>query len=243
MKKAVLFSAIGVLAASFGQVAGAQESGRVVSSTPVIQQVAVPRQVCGAQPVAQGSGGGAVVGAIVGGLLGNTIGHGMGRAAATGIGAVAGAGIGSSVGSNTQYAQQCTTQTTYENRTVGYNVVYEYGGKQYTTQMAYDPGQNVNLQVTPVGGNAQGVITAPPLGQNQAGTAQPAMAAPSGQPVAVIVPTQMAYPVTYAAPYYYGGYGYAPSYYYPPVSLSLGFGYSRGWGGGWGGHHHHGHWR
>lgn len=38
-------------------------------------------------------------------------------------------------------------------------------------------------------------------------------------------------------PYYY------PRYYYPPVSLSLGFGYYRGWGGGYhGGYHGGGHW-
>jgi uncharacterized protein YcfJ len=45
MKQAVLLSAMGVMA-SFATVAGAEELGRVVSSTPVIQQVAVPRQVC-----------------------------------------------------------------------------------------------------------------------------------------------------------------------------------------------------
>ena len=32
-----------------------------------------------------------------------------------------------------------------------------------------------------------------------------------------------------------------PRYYYPPVSLNLGFGYYHGWGGG--GYHHHRHWR
>jgi uncharacterized protein YcfJ len=254
MKNAVLFSAIGVLAASYGQVAGAQETGRVVSSTPVVQQVAVPRQVCGVQPMVQqqSSGGGAVVGAIVGGLLGNTIGHGMGRAAATGLGVVAGAGIGDSIENRgqQQFAQQCSTQTTYENRTVGYNVVYEYAGKQYSTQLPYDPGQNINLQLTPVGGaptapaaqsrpgSAPPVVVAPPVGQSA--TVQPLAAPAYEQPVATIVPSTMvypaAYPVAYAAypaPYYYG----APAF-YPPIGLSFNFGFSRGWGG-----HHHRHWR
>lgn len=251
MKKAVLCSAIGMLAASYGQAASAQETGRVISSTPVIQQVAVPRQVCGVQPVVQqqSSGGGAVIGAIVGGLLGNTIGHGMGRAAATGLGVVAGAGIGDSVENRgQQFAQQCSTQTTYENRTVGYNVVYEYAGKQYSTQLPYDPGQNINLQVTPVGGapmqpansaqgrpaNAAPVVVAPPVGQSA--TVQPLAAPVQEQPVATIVPSTMVYPATYpvySAPYYYG----APAF-YPPIGLSFNLGYSRGWGG-----HHHGHWR
>ena len=52
----------------------AQERGRVLSSTPITQQVAVPQQVCSDQPVAvapRSTGAGAVVGAIAGGLLGN----------------------------------------------------------------------------------------------------------------------------------------------------------------------------
>ena len=99
-----------------------QEVGRVIATTPVVQQVAVPRQVCNApQPVQQqSSGGGALLGAVVGGLLGNTVGHGMGRAAATGIGAVVGAGVGDRIESQgqPQMAQQCTTQTFYENRPI-----------------------------------------------------------------------------------------------------------------------------
>ena len=45
----------------------AQEQGRVLSSTPITQQVAVPQQVCSDQPVAvapRSTGAGAVVGAI-----------------------------------------------------------------------------------------------------------------------------------------------------------------------------------
>ena len=48
MKKSILLAALGV--AAFGAVR-AQEVGSVISSTPVIQQVAVPRQVCSNQPV------------------------------------------------------------------------------------------------------------------------------------------------------------------------------------------------
>lgn len=39
----------------------------------------------------------------------------------------------------------------YENRTVAYNVVYEYAGKQYAVQMPNDPGPSIQLQLTPVG--------------------------------------------------------------------------------------------
>jgi uncharacterized protein YcfJ len=234
MRKIVLFSALSVLSA-MGTVASAEEIGRVISSTPVIQQVAVPRQVCNVQQVLQPapSGGGAVLGAIVGGLLGNQIGHGMGRAAATGIGAVAGAGVGNSLEARgqPQAVQQCTTENTYENRAVGYNVIYEYAGKQFSVQMPYDPGPSIRLQVTPVAGSvapSQGsnVVTAPAIEQSAV-----------GQPIAqvIAVPTAAAYPAYYPAypAYYPAYYGYP---YYPPVSLSLGFGFF----GGGGGFHHHG---
>src|SRR5688572_10705279 len=148
MKKAVLFSAIGLLT-SAGPVFAVEEVGRVISSVPVIQQVAVPRQVCNNQPMVvqqPNSGAGAVLGAIAGGLLGNQIGHGGGRAAATVIGAIGGAGVGSSIegsGSYVQNVQQCTTQTFYENRAVAYNVTYEYAGREHTVQLPYDPGATI----------------------------------------------------------------------------------------------------
>ena len=43
----------------------------------------------------------------------------------------------------------CRSVTNFESRTIGYKVVYEYAGKQYTTQMAQDPGATVSLQITP----------------------------------------------------------------------------------------------
>ncbi|MBT3068171.1 glycine zipper 2TM domain-containing protein [Rhodoferax sp. U11-2br] len=212
-----------ILVAALALVCGttfAQEVGRVVSSTPVIQQVAVPRQVCSTEQVAVAqpkSGAGAVMGAIAGGAMGNAIGHGSGQAAATMLGLFGGAVLGDRIegqgDTQLQNVQRCSSQTFYENRTVAYNVVYEYAGKQYSVQMPQDPGPTLQLQVTPVG-------------------AAPAAAAPTAQlsydqvqPTTVIV-TQPVYPV------------YAPRPYYPPVSLNLGWGY---WGGNYG--HGHGHWR
>lgn len=43
----------------------------------------------------------------------------------------------------------CRSVTNFETRTIGYKVVYEYAGKQYTTQLADDPGATVSLQITP----------------------------------------------------------------------------------------------
>ncbi|MEO8654703.1 MAG: hypothetical protein ABI409_11325 [Ramlibacter sp.] len=176
MKKAVLFSAMGVLAAS-GSIARADEVGRVLEASPVIQQVQVPRQVCSNQVVGgqPNSGAGAVVGGLAGGAIGNSGGGGGGRAAATVLGVVGGALLGNSVESaNNQprNIQRCTTQTFLENRTVAYNVRYEYAGREHSVQMPYDPGPTIRLQVTPVADNAPaqsqqgGVIVAPPVQGN-----------------------------------------------------------------------------
>ena len=37
----------------------------------------------------------------------------------------------------------------YETRVVGYQVVYEYAGKRYSTELKRDPGAMVRLQVVP----------------------------------------------------------------------------------------------
>ena len=150
-----------VAIASLGTLTGfhaqADEIGKVISSTPIIQQVAVPRQVCSnEQVVTQGqkSGAGAAMGAIAGGAVGNSMGQGSGRAAATMLGIFGGAILGEKIeGPGTpevRHVQNCSQQMFYENRTMSYNVVYEFAGKQYTVQMPTDPGPTVRLQVTPV---------------------------------------------------------------------------------------------
>jgi len=172
------------------------------------------------------------MGAIAGGAAGNAIGNGGGRAVATVIGLVGGAMIGDRIeGSNNQVQnmQQCTTQTYYENRPSHYNVVYEYQGTQYSTQMANDPGQYVRLQVTPVGAMTPAPQTFQSAPQQPQAYVQPA---PVEQQPVYVQPAYVqpvAYPVYYPRPYYA-----AP--YYPPIGLSLNFGYSRGYGG-------HRHWR
>lgn len=148
----------GLLAlAAAGAAQAQEEQGRVISSTPVVQQVAVPRQVCQDQTVTvpgRKSGAGALIGGIAGGAMGNAVGNGSGRALATVIGLMGGAIVGDRIEGGgqdrTQTVQQCNTQNFYENRTVAYNVVYEYAGRQYNTQMPNDPGRYVRLSVTPV---------------------------------------------------------------------------------------------
>jgi uncharacterized protein YcfJ len=167
----MLTGLMGVLASAPVQ---AQEVGKVISSTPIIQQVAVPRQVCNTQQVVtegQKSGAGAVMGAIAGGTVGNQIGGGSGRAAATMLGIFGGAIMGDKIeGGGTpevKNVQNCTQQMFYENRTMAYNVVYEFAGKQYTVQMPQDPGPTVRLQITPMVPAAStntGYTNVPPAG-------------------------------------------------------------------------------
>ncbi len=137
--------------------ASAQELATVISSTPVIQQVAIPRQVCTTEQVAvqpTKSGAGALMGGIAGGAMGNAVGDGSGRTAATLLGIVGGAILGDRIegspAAQTQNVQRCSTQNFYENRTIAYNVVYQYADKQYSVQMPRDPGPTIRLQITPI---------------------------------------------------------------------------------------------
>ena len=245
MKKVLVLSALSASGLLTFNASAADILARVITSTPVVNQVAVPRQVCNTQQViteTPRSGGGALLGAVAGGAVGNAVGNGGGRALATVIGLVGGAMVGDRVeGSNSQVQniQQCSTQTFYENRASHYNVVYEYQGTQYNVQMAQDPGPYVRLQVTPVGaigsGTAPGSAPAPQPGfpAQQIQPAQPQtyyQQAPSQPGYVVQQPVYLApvvvesYSTYYPRPYY-------PQYYYRPYyGPSVSFGYSRGYG-------------
>jgi len=210
-----------VLAATllFTGLCAAQDEGLVISSTPVVQQVAVPRQVCTTEEVAvqpPKRGAGAAIGAVAGGIVGNAAGHGSG--AATVLGAIGGAVIGDRIEDNppaeVREVQRCSTQTFYENRTVAYDVEYDYSDKRYKVQLPYDPGQTIALRVSPAD-----------LGEPGAPPPQPIVTVPTYPTRVVVVPSP---PVYYVRPYPY------PYYYYPPVGAQLRFGYG-------GGHRHHGH--
>ena len=155
MKKLFILSA--ALVTSGLSLAQTQDLGHVISATPILQQVGVPRQVCSTEQVAvqqPKSGGGAILGAIAGGAMGNAVGGGSGKAAATMLGLIGGAVVGNNLegspASQSQEVQRCTTQTFLETRTVAYQVAYEFAGKHYTVQMPHDPGPTIRLQITPI---------------------------------------------------------------------------------------------
>jgi uncharacterized protein YcfJ len=232
--------ALGSLASLLAVPASAQEVGRVISSTPMISQVSVPRQVC-TQEIVQvqsqtpptKSGAGALMGAVAGGAVGNAVGSGNGRIAATMLGFVGGAILGDRVEGGTpgqvatsqQTVNRCTTQNFYENRTTGYQVVYEYAGKQYSVQLPQDPGPTIQLQVTPT---AQPAQTAP---------AAPVSQAPAPVVGTTVITSSYDYQpaVTYAAPVVVT----APYYYYPQPALGASFVIRAGNGYGHHGNRHH----
>ncbi|OGB42890.1 MAG: hypothetical protein A2W72_17205 [Burkholderiales bacterium RIFCSPLOWO2_12_67_14] len=150
----VLAGLIGVSASGLAQ--ARMEKARVLSSTPVVERIAVPREVCRDETVVvpgRKTGAGAVIGGIAGGAMGNAIGDGNGRALATVIGLVGGAVVGNRIEGHgqpsTQVVRQCHTQTHYQSRTVGYDVVYRYAGVKYKVQMPEEPGRFVRVNVTP----------------------------------------------------------------------------------------------
>ncbi len=160
-KPALVVIALGTLASAG---AWATEYGTVVSATPIVASVPVPQSQCYDQPVVYqqpNSGVGALIGAITGAALGHNIGNGAGRSLATGIGLVAGSAIGDRIEGDSrpvvsQTVRQCRTVSRYENRTVGYDVVYDYNGVRQHARMAQMPGDRIALDVavTPAYDNA-----------------------------------------------------------------------------------------
>ena len=225
--------------------AQAQEMARVLSSTPVVTQVSQPRQVCGETQVitaAPKSGAGALMGAIAGGAIGNSIGGGSGRALATAAGVIGGAIFGDSIEAASAPVRQqmtsCTTQISYENRVTAYNVVYEYGGKQYSIQLPNDPGPYLPVNVTPA------ILAAPPAPSTTITTAPPIVTTPSYVTPTYVTPTYVT--PMYVAPMYtqpmYTQPMYAAPLYRTPRFSTPGVSFHFGHHGHRHGHHHD-HWR
>ena len=167
MQAKMMIAALGLSALPLVQAAEFEDFGRVVRVQPRVEQVRMPRQECRTEYVQapaqqypqQRSAGGSIIGGLAGALIGNQVGGGTGRVAATAAGAIAGAVVGDRVdndGRNVnqpqqmqeQAVRQCRNVDAYESRTNGYEVTYDYRGRNYTSVMPRDPGQRVRLRVS-----------------------------------------------------------------------------------------------
>jgi uncharacterized protein YcfJ len=191
--------------------------------------VPIPQRVCSDEPVSYQqptTGAGALIGALAGAAIGNSIGSGAGRAAATGIGLIAGSEIGNRAEADaapvvTGTAQRCRTVTRYDNRTVAYDVVYDYQGVRRSVRLAQDPGERIALEVN--------VVPAAAVAQGRPGA--PVYAPPQPDVVYEQTPPQ----VVYTPPAYAVGY---PTYVNPWPYIAVGVGLGWHGGGGRGGYGH-----
>lgn len=219
--------ALALLCAANGS-AWAVEYGTVISSTQVVASVPVPQRQCTEEQLVyppRSSGAGALIGAIAGAAIGSSIGSGAGQAAATGLGLVAGSVIGDRIETEgtpapTRIVQRCRTVTRLEQRTVGYDVVYEFQGVQRTARLAQEPGERIALDVTPVG-----QVQPPRWAGNTA--------APAAPPVVEEYEADRPPPrVVYVQPDYRPVPVYAYGWPYPAVGLGVVIGPRHGWARG-----------
>lgn len=152
------------------------DHARVLSSVPVYTVVkeVTPRKACWVEsvveerrhPVEQSANHNApiIVGGVIGGVLGHSVGHGRGNEKLGAVvGSVLGAAIGSRVSKESDGRQSRGRYTDVSYRDIercdmieevatrrvfeGYDVSYEYLGNVYTTRMARDPGEELQLSV------------------------------------------------------------------------------------------------
>lgn len=175
---AAMLAALGATAApafaqtTYGDVA------RVISATPITERATVHRRDCYTEPLTSyertdsgGIGAGTVLGAIVGGVIGHQFGNSTGgRDHGTAAGAVVGGLIGNAMERDAQAeyrtaspreVERCGTVPESRERIVGYDVRYQYNGREFRARLPYDPGKEmpVNVEVLPPAANTS--ITGP----------------------------------------------------------------------------------
>ena len=136
--------------------------GEVVDVKPIVEVVREyhPVKVCREEviriPQKRNNGAGQVVGGVVGAIVGSKLGR---RGPAKAAGAVAGAAIGASIGKNAtteshgvrdEVATRCSVEQKLEEfeRNMGYKVEYQLQGRNYITELPYDPGDKIRLRVS-----------------------------------------------------------------------------------------------
>lgn len=93
---------------------------------------------------------GSVAGALLGGFVGNQIDNSPSAAPSSGYAAAPAPVSGPArvdYVPETRTVQNCRTVYDGRDEITGYNVVYRYQGRDYTTRMAYDPGSTMKVSV------------------------------------------------------------------------------------------------
>lgn len=135
------------------------DTARVLSVTPQLERFNSPLQECHTEYI-QGSYNsgdrslaGSIIGGITGGLLGSQIGKGKGRIASAAVGAATGAVVGDRIDNNGNSAyssrpvEHCAVVDNWQTVNRGYQVVYRYNGRDYSTVMPNAPGDVIRVQI------------------------------------------------------------------------------------------------
>ena len=142
------------------------ESVAVISARPVYQltRIETPQERCVEERVVierrnqQASGTPIIVSTIIGGALGNAVGN---NKSSRRVGAVLGAVLGNSVGRDIARQSQSSDTREYqtvercetvfvsheEERLLGYDVIYQFNGQQYSVRTEQDPGSQMKVRV------------------------------------------------------------------------------------------------
>ena len=142
------------------------ESVAVISAQPVYQltRIETPQERCVEERVVierrnqQASGTPIIVSTIIGGALGNAVGN---NKSSRRVGAVLGAVLGNSVGRDIARQSQSSDTRKYqtvercetvfvsheEERLLGYDVIYQFNGQQYSVRTEQDPGSQMKVRV------------------------------------------------------------------------------------------------
>jgi len=140
------------------------EYATVLEVHPLYREVKVstPVRECWEEPVyhtrrPHKSASGMLVGGLLGGFIGHQFGSGRGNKVATAAGTLIGAHIGhDAVNGHIRpektlagYEERCKTRhrVHYEDVLEGYDVTYEYRGRQYRIEMPYDPGEHIKMRI------------------------------------------------------------------------------------------------
>lgn len=157
---AVAVTAVGAVAATRYGLNPFQDYAKVVAVEPAFDLHQTSREVCNdvaverqKEPVDKKRVAGTAIGAVVGGVIGHQIGSGSGNDAATIAGAAAGGYAGNKI---QKKVQQGNTETVIENRCAmvydtervpaGFDVTYEFEGRQATVRMDEAPGERIRME-------------------------------------------------------------------------------------------------